>query len=99
MAQGKFRGRFVWQELMTEDTAAASVFYSKLLGWHGQPSAGDPAYTEFHVGGRAVAGMLKTPDDARQGGAKPQWTPYATVEDVDAAVSEIGRLGGRIVRP
>jgi predicted enzyme related to lactoylglutathione lyase len=99
MAQARFRGRFVWQELMTEDTAAASAFYSKLLGWHARPSGGDPAYTEFHAGGKGVAGMMKMPDSAKSMGAKPMWMPYVTVDEVDSAVTEIGHLGGKTVRP
>jgi predicted enzyme related to lactoylglutathione lyase len=101
MAQAKFRGRFVWQELMTEDTAAASAFYSRLLGWHGHTSGGDPSYTEFHAGGHhhGVAGMLKTPDSAKAMGAKPMWMPYISVDEVDPAVVELQHLGGKVIRP
>jgi predicted enzyme related to lactoylglutathione lyase len=84
---------------MTEDTAAASAFYSKLLGWHGHPSGGDPAYTEFHAGSKGVAGMMKMPDSAKSMGAKPMWMPYVTVDEVDPAVTEIGHLGGKTIRP
>ena len=99
MAQAKFRGRFLWQELMTEDPAAAAVFYSKLLGWQAKDSGGDPAYTEFHVGGRGVAGMMKMPAAATQMGAKPMWMPYIGVENVDDAVEDIEELGGKVHRP
>jgi predicted enzyme related to lactoylglutathione lyase len=99
MAQANFRGRFVWQELMTEDTAAAATFYSKLLGWHVHASGGDPAYTELHVGDRGVAGMMKMPDSAKAMGAKPAWMPYITADAVDPAVVEIERLGGKVIKP
>jgi predicted enzyme related to lactoylglutathione lyase len=99
MAQGKVGGRFVWQELMTEHPDTAAVFYSKLLGWHAQASSADAGYTEFHAGTRAVAGLLKTPDAAKSAGAKPRWTPYITVEDVDAAAIEITKQGGKVVHP
>jgi predicted enzyme related to lactoylglutathione lyase len=99
MAQAKNRGRFVWQELMTEDTAAASAFYTKLLGWHAKGSGGDPAYTEFHAGPTAVGGMMKTPDSAKAMGAKPMWMPYIGVDQVDSSVKQIEGLGGKVVRP
>jgi predicted enzyme related to lactoylglutathione lyase len=99
MAQAKNRGRFVWQELMTDDTAAASAFYSKLLGWHVHGSGGDPAYTEFNVGAKGVAGMMKMPDSAKSMGAKAMWMPYITVDEVDPAVKEIEGLGGKVIRP
>jgi uncharacterized protein len=98
MAQAKNRGRFVWQELMTEDTAAASAFYTKLLGWHAKGSGGDPAYTEFHAGPTAVGGMMKTPDSAKAMGAKPMWMPYIGVDQVDSSVKQIEGLGGKVVR-
>jgi predicted enzyme related to lactoylglutathione lyase len=99
MAQAKNRGRFVWQELMTDDTAAASAFYSKLLGWHAHASGGDPAYTEFHAGAKAVAGMMKMPDSAKSMGAKAMWMPYISVDEVDSAVPLIEGLGGKTIRP
>jgi predicted enzyme related to lactoylglutathione lyase len=99
MAQANFRGRFVWQELMTEDTAAAAAFYSKLLGWHAHAHGGDPAYTELHVGDRGVAGMMKMPESAKAMGAKPAWMPYITADAVDPAVVEIERLGGKVIKP
>ena len=99
MAQAKFRGRFVCQELMTEDTAAATAFYTKILGWNSKDSGGDPAYTEFHVGSRGVGGMMKMPADAKSMGAKPMWMPYVSVDDADASVKEIEQLGGKVIRP
>jgi len=99
MAQAKYRGRFVWQELMTEDTAAAATFYTKLLGWQAQPSQVDASYTQLSVGAHGVAGMMKLPDSAKSMGAKPMWMPYITVDEVDAAITQLETLGGRLVRP
>jgi predicted enzyme related to lactoylglutathione lyase len=98
MAQGSFHGRFVWQELMTEDTASAATFYSKVVGWHTQPSAVDPSYTQFGVGSNYYAGMMKLPDEARAAGAKPQWMPYIGAADIEATVAAAERLGGTVKR-
>src|SRR6202049_699518 len=98
MAQGSFHGRFVWQELMTENTATAAAFYSKVVGWHTQPSAGDPTYTQFGIGSGYYAGMMRLPDEARASGAKPQWLPYIGAADVEVTMAAAERLGGKVVR-
>jgi len=98
MAQGSFHGRFVWQELMTEDTASAATFYSKVVGWHTQPSAVDKSYTQFGVGSAYYAGMMAVPDEARAAGAKPQWLPYIGAADIEATVAGAERLGGTVKR-
>jgi predicted enzyme related to lactoylglutathione lyase len=99
MAQASFRGRFVWQELMTEDPAAAAAFYTKVLGWYARASGADPSYTELGAGTHAVAGMMKLPDSAKAMGAKSAWMPYIGTDEVDPTVVEIERLGGKVVRP
>jgi predicted enzyme related to lactoylglutathione lyase len=99
MAQGSIHGRFVWQELMTEDTAAAATFYSKVVGWHAQPSAADPSYTQFGIGSGYYAGMMRVPEEARAMGAKPQWLPYIGVADVEATAVSAERVGGHVKKP
>jgi len=99
MAQGSIHGRFVWQELMTDDTASAAAFYSKVVGWHAQPSSADPSYTQFGIGSGYHAGMMRLPNEARASGAKPQWLPYIGVADVEATAASAERLGGHIKKP
>jgi len=99
MAQGNFHGRFVWQELMTEDTATAAAFYSKVVGWRAEPSAVDATYTQFGIGSAHYAGMMRLPDEARASGAKSQWLPYIGAADVEATMAAAERLGGKVVRP
>ena len=50
MADKTARGRFVWHELNTPDTAAAHAFYGKTLGWKSQPWEQDPSYSMFAAG-------------------------------------------------
>src|SRR5580658_10011346 len=99
MAQGSIHGRFVWQELLTEDTAAAGSFYSKVVGWRAQPSTSDPSYTQFGIGGNHYAGMMRLPDEARAAGVKPHWLPYIGVADVEASAAGAERLGGHVKKP
>ena len=42
-------GAFVWYELATTETEAASRFYGEVLGWAAEPVAGMP-YTLFKAG-------------------------------------------------
>jgi uncharacterized protein len=88
-------GRFVWYELMTTDMEAAKTFYASVVGWRTQnASAPGSAYCLFTIGGSPVAGLMNLPEEARRTGAEPHWIGYVAVDDVDAAVDRIKRLGG-----
>jgi predicted enzyme related to lactoylglutathione lyase len=85
-------GTLCWNELMTKDTAAAEKFYTSLFGW---TAKGGSDYTEWHLDGRGIGGMIdKIPD-----GAPPNWVPYFQVDDTDAIVDEVKFLGGSVYMP
>lgn len=95
-----YHGRFVWYELMTTDVAAAKMFYTKVLGWGAQDaSMPNLAYTFFTVGNAFASGLMGLPEEARKTGAPPRWIGYIGVNDVDAAVDRIRRLGGAVHVP
>jgi uncharacterized protein len=96
MAQG-IQGRFVWQELTTEDPATAVAFYSKVVGWHAHPNASHPTYTEFGIGSSHSAGMMPLTDDARAAGVRSNWQAYIGAADVDATVAMAQQFGGKVV--
>ncbi len=93
-------GRFVWYELMTTDLKAAEAFYAAVVGWTAKDS-GMPgmAYTIFWSGDATIAGLMALPDEVRKMGAPPAWSGYIAVDDVDAAVEKVKRLGGMIHMP
>jgi molybdopterin-guanine dinucleotide biosynthesis protein A len=93
-----FASTFSWNELATTDTAAASKFYTELLGWTTEsvPMA-HGTYTIFSAGGKKVGGMLAMGPE--WGDIKPHWMPYISVPDVDAAAKRIGELGGKVLVP
>src|SRR5580704_2358408 len=97
MAQPSVQGSFVWQELLTADTAAAGSFYPKVLGWRTQSSPHNSSYTMFAAGAGPIAGMMRLPDDARQMGARPHWLPYIGADDVDATVASAEKLGAKVL--
>jgi len=93
-------GRFAWYELITTDVAAAKAFYGKVVGWQARDaSTPDLAYALFAAGSAAVSGVMELPPDARKMGATPRWMGYVGVDDVDAAVDRIKRLGGAVYVP
>jgi len=94
------RGKFIWYDVMTNDTKAASDFYKAVVGWNAAdfPMA-DGTYTVFSQGETMVGGSMKIPPDAAAMGAKPCWSGYIAVDDVDADAKRIADAGGKIMRP
>jgi predicted enzyme related to lactoylglutathione lyase len=99
MAQGSIHGRFVWQELTTEDPATAVSFYSKVVGWHAHSNPSHPTYTEFGIGSSHHAGMMALTDDARAAGVRSNWQPYIGAADVDSTAAAAQKLGGKVAHP
>jgi predicted enzyme related to lactoylglutathione lyase len=85
-------GTLGWTELMTNDTGAATTFYTSLFGWTPKVS---PEYTEFSVGNTPDAGMMKI--DPKWGNVPPNWMPYFQVNDADATAAKATELGGRVM--
>ena len=93
-------GRFVWYELMTTDPKAAEVFYAEVVGWGTvDASMGGIPYMVFTAGEASVCGLMHLPEEARRIGAAPRWIGYVGVDNVDAAVERITRLGGVVHLP
>jgi predicted enzyme related to lactoylglutathione lyase len=95
MAQPSIQGRFVWQELMTNDTAGAAAFYPKITGWQASPSPHDPSYTVFRTSSGPIAGLMKQPADTH--GVPPHWLPYLGSDNVDATVAAAEKLGAKVL--
>lgn len=94
-----YAGRFVWYELMTTDTAAASAFYGSVVGWR-MHDAGMPGF-EYTLLGTAVGdagGLMEIPAEARAQGARPGWIGYIAVDDVDAKTAAVSAAGGMVYR-
>jgi predicted enzyme related to lactoylglutathione lyase len=87
-------GALGWTELNTNDTEAASRFYTQLFGWHAKTGSvgSGHEYTEFSVGGHSQGGMMKI--DPSWGDVPPNWIPYFEVNDCDAAAAKAKELGG-----
>ena len=95
MSNAEVRGRFVWHELLTTDTAAAAAFYPRIVPWRTQPS-NMPGYTIFMSGQSQVAGLMALPSEA--GSAPAHWLMYVGTPDVDATCAQAQSLGARVCK-
>ena len=92
------RGRFVWHELMTPDTAAAEQFYKEVIGWRTSKMEGFD-YTFWWAGEQMVGGLMATIPEAAEMGAPPSWLAYIEVPDCDATVAQAEQLGAKVLMP
>ena len=94
------QGKFVWHDIMTTDVAAATAFYARVVGWKAADS-GLPgvAYTLLQAGATPIGGVMAIPGEAAASGAKPRWTGYIAVDDVDAFAAKVKAAGGTLHRP
>ena len=94
-----FQARFIWYDLMTTDTKAAEAFYRRVIGWDAKESGmpGQP-YTLFSAGSRMAAGLMPIPEPTQAGDARPCWTGYIAVDDVDAHARRVTGAGGAVHR-
>ena len=95
MSNAEIRGRFVWHELMTTDTDAASDFYSHIVPWKTQDS-GMPSYTLWMSGKYRAGGLMALPEEDPS--APPHWIIYIGTPDVDATVEAAEKLGGKVLK-
>jgi predicted enzyme related to lactoylglutathione lyase len=95
-----FYGKFVWYELMTTDTAAATEFYQTAIGWTAK-DAGMPGmqYMLLSAGEAQVAGLMQMPERVREAGGQPGWTGYIAVDNVDEAAARVEAAGGATHHP
>jgi predicted enzyme related to lactoylglutathione lyase len=94
------RGKFIWYDVMTSDTKAATEFYRHVIGWNAQEHAmpDNRSYTVFSKGPAMVAGLMAIPEELRAAGARPCWSGYVASDNVDADAARVMTEGGAITR-
>lgn len=91
-------GAFGWNELMTSDVKGAKAFYGELLGWGMQViNPGGMDYTLVKLGDQEIGGIMAIPDEAA--GMPSRWGAYVTVDNVDALLPRVEKLGGKVCVP
>jgi predicted enzyme related to lactoylglutathione lyase len=87
-------GSWVWTELWTHDTAAASEFYGKVIGYErAEIDRSDDSYQLFQTQGRYRAGLVEIENKQ----VDPIWAPYLGVANVAATAAKAKGLGGRVL--
>lgn len=86
-----------WVETLQPDPRAALGFHSALFGWEGigpgpMPNGGEYFVARLH--GDDVAGIATLPPG---GAAKPAWTTYVCVDELEASVRRVLAAGGRVI--
>lgn len=94
MSNADPRGKFVWHELLTSDTAGAGAFYPKVVSWKSQPWERDPSYTLW-MGKAGPIGGVATLDESTGG---PRWLAYVGVDDVEGAVAQAKSMGAKVLK-
>ena len=89
-------GRVIWTELLTNDVAAATEFYSRVVGYDARTvERGGGEVTLLGTSGSDRASILRNP--------VPDWSPiwltYFGVEDASIAAARVEELGGRVLVP
>ncbi|MFH1221282.1 MAG: VOC family protein [Candidatus Eisenbacteria bacterium] len=93
-------GDFSWTELLTRDFEKSKKFYKELLGWEVEDmpmTEGEP-YTVLKAGGQGVGGIMAMPPQV-PAQVPAHWSPYVTVDDVDAVARKAGTLGAETLVP
>lgn len=90
-------GRWVWDELWTDDLNAATGFYKSVFGYHFVPFKGSNGgiYQVMGRDGAPLAGAVKLPLPK----VEPTWLGYLLVDNVDASARQVLKAGGAVLVP
>ncbi|PTS90116.1 VOC family protein [Sphingomonas sp. HMWF008] len=90
-------GDFIWYELITPDPDGARAFYETVVGWRIDAAGGGPIdYRMIASANGPVAGLMPLTPQMQEGGARPGWLGYVSVDDVDAMARSIADGGGAV---
>lgn len=100
-------GTVWWSELVSTDPARTRDFYASVAGWTPKvvsaddqtraPSPGEAAYTLFLRNGTEVAGAAAY-EKSDPNAVRPGWLTYIQVANVDIAVAEAQKKGGKVLK-
>ena len=92
-----YRGRFLWSELLTNDPAKATAFYTTVVGWGTEAWPGmDAPYQVWRRGEVPIGGLMELPAEAKAAGAPSHWLAYIGTPDVDQTVASAEKAGGKV---
>ncbi len=90
----QFPGKQIWADLITDDVAKATEFYTDLFGWESETLAWeDKTYALLKKDGKAFAGIYyraSVEGDTEHG----LWVPYMSVPDINNTMKAAANAGG-----
>jgi hypothetical protein len=91
-------GTFCWPELGTSNPKEAKPFYGELFGWKVKemPMDGGGAYYMWQLKDNDVGAMYQLMDEQVKQGVPPHWMSYISVDNLDATLTQLTNLGGKI---
>jgi hypothetical protein len=89
-------GAMTWNDLVTPDPDGAAAFYGALFGWTTQEIPRSGGYRVISNDGRRNGGIMPIDAERMPADTPPHFMAYFGHEDVDRAVDEVPRLGGRV---
>lgn len=91
-------GKFIWHDLISDDTQASQRFYASLFDWQFQslPLRGADYWIITHAG-TAIGGMVNQQQLPAQTDIS-QWVSVMSVADIDDATRIVKERGGRVLR-
>jgi predicted enzyme related to lactoylglutathione lyase len=91
-------GAPAWFELHTRDYDASVRFYQDVFKWDAHAMSDTPEfrYTTLGEGDSALAGIIDASSFLPEG-VPANWQVYFAVEDADAALAQVGELGGSVI--
>ena len=88
------QGKFIWNDLLTEDVAAAKDFYGKLFGWTFEEF---DHYAVIKNNSQSIGGILQVGNDTETI-EDARWVCSLSVADVDEAAALVTKEGGTVYR-
>lgn len=106
-AQGGDVGTVWWSEVVSADPVRSRDFYASVAGWTPKivaaddqsraPNPGEAAYTLYLRNGTEVAGAAQY-ESSDPNAVRPGWLTYIQVANVDTAVAEAQKKGGKVLK-
>lgn len=90
-------GSVAWRDLTVRDAEGVRDFYAAVVGWSPEP-VGMGDYDDWNMvgsDGTPVAGICHA--RGQNADLPPVWLLYVVVDDLEAALEEVRRRGGRVL--
>lgn len=90
-----YPGKFIWQNLFTNDVEKAANFYKDMFGWESRKfGAGNNSYLLLTNRGLSAAGIIRLKKDDQ---SENQWVSFISVDNVNSANSYVIQNGGKVL--